>query len=149
MKFNIRYIDTSDWLYGEIQDFWIPSIQLDKTQYLLKNNKINEIYSVVDSGSVIEATSILNKNIYLTLRRFTESNLGNIGYDVSSKENYALDISQKIKYNIVNRIWTNYEVVPKEINLIIVRRVFSESVIWLNNAFYLGSDPEADSIIDL
>ena len=71
MKFYVRYIDTPDWLHSESLAHWCPVIPLDLEQYVLKKQKINNIYSVLNDKfyRTEEATTVLNKSLYLKLRK--------------------------------------------------------------------------------
>ena len=151
MLFHIRYIDTSDWLQGKAASFWNPVIHLDISQYFDNKQKINSIYSVIDDKfyGTEEATSIINKSLYLKLRKLMEHYWKAWGYDTSYVENYAAELAQLIKYNLESYTWNPWNYIPSDINLVIVRRLHKSRVVWLGNAFYLGIDPEATETLNI
>jgi len=154
MRFNIRYIDTSDWAAGKTGDHWSPQIDLESKQYILGKDKINMIYSVVGSSNlkIEDATFVINKLVYINFRRLKEYIWEKWDYETSSLLDYATDVAIKIKHNIEHDIWNPWDHIPSEINLVIVRRVHHSEILWINNLFYLGKDPEADlngDILDL
>jgi len=150
MIFNVRYIDTSDWIQGNTGTFWSPIIPLDLSQYIVDKERINEIYSVVGGNvyNIETATDVINKSLYMKFRKLMVHYWGVWGYSSTSPEDYAEEIAIKIKSKLESEGYP-WDSLPEKINLVIVRRIWGTKVVWLNNAFYLGEDPEATGILDL
>jgi hypothetical protein len=150
MQFNIRYLDISDWIFGERGDRWCPLIPIDALQYALKKQKINRIYSIYnptyygsDASNIEDATYLLNKSVYISFRRLMEINWKKWGFTSEIPASYAIEIANEIKTNLINDYWNPWGHIPLEINLLIIRRIHGSKVFWINNAFYIGNDPEA------
>lgn len=150
MIFNVRYIDTFDWIQGE-DSHWSPVIPLDLAQYVVEKQKINDIYSVVGGGfyKVENSTATINKSLYLRFRKLMEHYWNVWGYTSQTPSVYAEEIANKIKDKLESDSWNPWGEIPQKLNLVIVRRTFKGEVVWINNAFYIGEDPEATETIVL
>jgi len=150
MIFNVRYIDTFDWLQGE-DSRWSPVIPLDLFQYVSNHQKINDIYNVAgDNIDLIESSiTTINKSLYLSFRKLMEYYWEQWRYTSRTPSVYAVEIANKIKDKLDSDSWNPWGDIPQKLNLVIVRRTFEGEVIWINNAFYIGEDPEATETIVL
>jgi len=149
MKFHVRYIDTSDWRPGKTGDHWMPLIDLDEKQYALGNHKINTVYSVTEiakdaeNSKIEDATYLLNKSVYINVRRLMEYVWEGWDYESASLLDYATEIATEIKTNLETNLWNPWGLIPTDIHLVVIRRVHEDSVFWLNNIFYIGDEPES------
>jgi len=145
MIFNVRYLDITKWTFGRTEEFWCPSVHLEKDQYSFKKKQINSVFSVVGGGlpRVEDATYITRKKANINVRKLMEHHWESWGYTAKDTSTYAEELATLIKEKIESDSWNPWGHIPPKLNLVIIRRMVGEDVLWLTNVFYLGSDPES------
>jgi len=145
MIFNVRYLDTSKWLFGKTKSHWCPKVHIDKYQYFLRDVKINDMFSLMGGvhTRVEEATFLKTNSAQINLRKLMKNHWEYWGYTPTVLSDFAEEIAVNIKDKIIGDSWNPWGHIPEKLNLVILRYMQEGNVIWMGNLFYLGDDPEA------